>query len=189
MVAAASVLVRQAADQAGAALTPQEILDALVQGAVQVFDGDDEDDNVLNTYRTYARLDVNASLNLLSTAEVSAEPAQLPVYITAVQQKLKQAVRWFDSGAVRPRRGGPRPFRFERDLRQLLRQHCTRAEARQVRLMLRSGWRGIRRAQRLARRSPATAPRPLSVLKTALESSRRIERDHLDWLWCPDLLA
>ena len=189
MVAAASVLVRQAADQAGVALTPQEILDALLQGAVQVFDGDDEDDNVLNTQRAYARLDVNASLNLLSTAGASAQSAQLPVYITAVQQKLKQAIRWFDSGNIRPTRGGPRPFRFERDLRQLLREHCTPAEARQVRLIMLRGWRSIRRAHWLARRSPATAPRPLSALKSALESSRGIDRDHLDWLWFPDLLA
>ena len=64
MVAAAAVLVREAADRAGVSLTPAEIRSILQRSAVAVTDGDDENDNVPNTGRTYERLNLKAAIDL-----------------------------------------------------------------------------------------------------------------------------
>ena len=74
MAAAAAVVLREAAEQAGMDLTPLDIRDLLQSSATGLFDGDDEDDNVLNTQRTYPRLDLGAALDRLAER---ADPAAL----------------------------------------------------------------------------------------------------------------
>jgi Subtilase family/SdrD B-like domain/Dockerin type I domain len=61
-VAAAAAIIRGMADGAGLAITPNEIRVLLRSTGKLLFDGDDEDDNVPNTYRYYPRLDVDAAV-------------------------------------------------------------------------------------------------------------------------------
>uniref|UniRef100_UPI0013EBD241 S8 family serine peptidase n=1 Tax=Aquisphaera insulae TaxID=2712864 RepID=UPI0013EBD241 len=68
LVAAAAVLLREAADRLGLATTPAGLLALLRQTGVSVLDGDDESDNVSNSFRTYARLDVAAALEALKSS-------------------------------------------------------------------------------------------------------------------------
>jgi subtilisin family serine protease len=62
MVAAASVLIRQAADLSGRSLTPGQINTLLRQHGQTLVDGDDENDNVRNTHASYQRLDIGSAL-------------------------------------------------------------------------------------------------------------------------------
>lgn len=66
--AAASVLVRQAFEQAyGRTPTVDEILNILQTTGRPVYDGDDEDDNVINTGHTWSMIDIQAALTSLSS--------------------------------------------------------------------------------------------------------------------------
>jgi subtilisin family serine protease len=66
MVASAGVLLREAADRAGVSLSTGEILEWLQMTGESIFDGDDENDNVLNTNRSYRRLDIGAAVEGLN---------------------------------------------------------------------------------------------------------------------------
>jgi len=77
MVTASAVLLRQASEAQGVAITPDEIADHLKAGAASVYDGDDEDDNVTNTGRTYERLDVGGALKQLAES-VSLSAKAIP---------------------------------------------------------------------------------------------------------------
>lgn len=65
LVAGAAVLLREAADRLGIAITPQGMLQVLRDSAHWVYDGDDEDDNVPNSNRSYPRIDVGSALAAL----------------------------------------------------------------------------------------------------------------------------
>ncbi len=61
-VSNAAAVLRNLADQAGLSITPNEIRDLLRSTGKMIFDGDDEDDNVPNSYRYYPRLDLAAAV-------------------------------------------------------------------------------------------------------------------------------
>ena len=61
-VAAAAAIIRVMADDAGIKITPSEIRELLRSTGKMIFDGDDEDDNVPNTYRFYPLLDTPAAI-------------------------------------------------------------------------------------------------------------------------------
>ena len=60
-------MLRQSADQLGLDLSARQILDILRDSGAAVFDGDDEDDNVVNSQRAYSRIDVAAAVQYLLT--------------------------------------------------------------------------------------------------------------------------
>ena len=77
LVVGAAVIARQAAEGVGTLLNPSEILALLRRSGVAVYDGDDEDDNVANTYQSYRRIDLAASVadaTVIMTPDV-ADPA------------------------------------------------------------------------------------------------------------------
>ncbi len=64
MVAGAVAVLQEAALQfGGRLLTPAEVVDILESTAHTIFDGDDENDNVVNTQLNYPRLDIYAAVN------------------------------------------------------------------------------------------------------------------------------
>jgi hypothetical protein len=67
--AGSALLVRQAADRMGLNLTPRQILNVLQTSGVDLFDGDDEDDNVVNSQRSYSRIDLASAL-----AQIASDP-------------------------------------------------------------------------------------------------------------------
>jgi hypothetical protein len=77
-IAAAAVLVREAADRAAVAITPAGIRDILRLSGTLIFDGDDEDDNVPNSGRTYRRLDLWAALDCLPAADLTGTSLTAP---------------------------------------------------------------------------------------------------------------
>ena len=78
LVTASAVLLRQASEAEGVAIGPAEIAGYLQSGAVSVYDGDDEDDNVTNTGRTYERLDINGALEQLTEPAAASIVAAIP---------------------------------------------------------------------------------------------------------------
>jgi len=68
MVAGAVALLQDAAMTfGGRLLSADEVASFIISNAAAVFDGDDEDDNVVNTFVTYPRLDVHAALLAVRT--------------------------------------------------------------------------------------------------------------------------
>lgn len=78
MVAGAALLIRQAADQAGLALSAADILALLKSTGKRIVDGDDEQDNVANTGLSFARLDVAGALGSLMGRPVRERIALAP---------------------------------------------------------------------------------------------------------------
>ncbi|MBI2809143.1 MAG: S8 family serine peptidase [Planctomycetes bacterium] len=76
VVAGSAVLIHQAMDSLGMAANQDTILNVMKTTGVSIVDGDDEDDNVANTGRTYKRLDLYAALNSLGTPTNSAPVLQ-----------------------------------------------------------------------------------------------------------------
>ncbi len=62
-VTAGAAIIRAMADEAGVVITPSEIRELLRSTGRMIFDGDDEDDNVPNTYRYYPLLDTQAAIS------------------------------------------------------------------------------------------------------------------------------
>lgn len=88
-IAGVAVLAQQIADSAlGRRLTNQEFLDLLQETAVTVNDGDDEDDNVINTGANFARVDMFALAEAIDALGkihvVSSTPAQDGLVTTPV---------------------------------------------------------------------------------------------------------
>ncbi|MEM9825059.1 MAG: CARDB domain-containing protein [Planctomycetota bacterium] len=65
IAAAAAVLVREAADAMGIQMSASQIISLLQSSGRVIFDGDDEDNNVTSSNRSYARLDVENALRQL----------------------------------------------------------------------------------------------------------------------------
>ncbi|MEQ9410014.1 MAG: CARDB domain-containing protein [Fuerstiella sp.] len=78
LVAGAALLLRQSADRLGLELSTSQILSILRDSGAEVFDGDDEVDNVGNSQRSYARLDVAAALNYMVSNPPTTEPVGQP---------------------------------------------------------------------------------------------------------------
>ncbi len=78
LVAGTVAVLREMADRYGIVVTPEGLAHLLCMTGPGVFDGDDEDDNVTNSMRSYPRLDVAAALAALTSnpdlARLSAGP-------------------------------------------------------------------------------------------------------------------
>lgn len=90
-IAGVAVLAQQIADDAlGRRLTNQEFLDLLQDTAVVVNDGDDEDDNVINTDANYARIDMFALADAIDALGkihvVSSSPADDGLVTTQITE-------------------------------------------------------------------------------------------------------
>jgi Ca2+-binding RTX toxin-like protein len=75
-VAAAATYLREMADRAGYKTTPRILLELLQQTGTPIFDGDDEDDNVANSNRSYSLLNVRAAVTELERRIQLASPAR-----------------------------------------------------------------------------------------------------------------
>ena len=69
IVAASAVLLREAADEMGLDLAPDQILEVLRRSASIIVDGDDEDNNVSATGLEYSRLDIDAAIAELGSLD------------------------------------------------------------------------------------------------------------------------
>ncbi len=75
MVAGAVALLQEASMQFGGRyLTTDEVRTVLVQTADTIYDGDDEDDNVVNTNRSYPRMNVYAAVQRVREMHQGIEP-------------------------------------------------------------------------------------------------------------------
>ncbi len=78
VVAGAAVLIHQAMDSLHLAANQDTILSVMKKTGVNVVDGDDENDNVVNTGLTFKRLDLGAALASLGTP-VNSAPVLQPI--------------------------------------------------------------------------------------------------------------
>jgi subtilisin family serine protease len=70
LVSAAALLVRQAAEAQGLTLAPDAILRQLTASGRLIYDGDNEQDNVLNADRDFVRLDVASALESVAAGDI-----------------------------------------------------------------------------------------------------------------------
>ncbi|MFT7286670.1 MAG: subtilisin family serine protease, partial [Halieaceae bacterium] len=78
-IAGVAALAQQIADQElGRRLSPTEFLSLLSSSAVTIVDGDDENDNVLNSGASFSRVDVVALANAIASLDDGAAPAPAP---------------------------------------------------------------------------------------------------------------
>src|SRR5262249_2238818 len=92
-VAGAAILAREEADKLGITLTPAGLLDLFRRTGVQVYDGDDEDDNVPNTHRYYSRIGVAAAPKALR------EDGQRPLLTGPLQESATSTAQGPDPAA------------------------------------------------------------------------------------------
>jgi subtilisin family serine protease len=98
VVAGAATLIHQALDAAGrsAQANQSTILQILQSTGVTVNDGDDEDDNVVNSGLNFKRLDLNAALRSVLTGVTTPAPPTAPTgpVSTADEVQIVSAPTW-----------------------------------------------------------------------------------------------
>jgi subtilisin family serine protease len=146
IAAAAAVLVRQAAENAGVHLSSHALRDLLRTSADSVFDGDDENDNVPNTQRSYPRLNLAAAIRQATIAPASAQTGNfIPLYVTLAQQQLRQGLLSLQSPKTAWSRQTLQHFGTSTLFRAILKAQCTVQQRKQIDHLLKVSWRNVNR--------------------------------------------